>query len=285
MWSRQDLKERSKGRLKTNYWKMVLAALLLVFIVGSGSNSFSNSGWNFEENIPGIVDSEHHTDFYYYDSDIESAIDSFFSSAAGVAYAVSIFFIVLIVIFIIVCLIVIPVRILLLNPLEVGCKRFFGKNMNEDAQLKEICYSFDNGYKNIVKTMFFRDLYTFLWSLLFVIPGIVKSYEYRMVPYLLGEYPGMDKDTAFAVSRQMMNGNKWNAFVLDLSFLGWQILNACTLGILGIFYVNPYMYQTDAALYLALRLPVNPQGSGMQNNGMQDNGMQNNGMQDSGNWN
>ena len=157
--------------------------------------------------------------------------------------------------------------------------------MNEDAQLKEICYSFDNGYKNIVKTMFFRDLYTFLWSLLFVIPGIVKSYEYRMVPYLLGEYPGMDKDTAFAVSRQMMNGNKWNAFVLDLSFLGWQILNACTLGILGIFYVNPYMYQTDAALYLALRLPVNPQGSGMQNNGMQDNGMQNNGMQDSGNWN
>ena len=51
----------------------------------------------------------------------------------------------------------------------------------------------------------------------------------------------------------MMTGNKWSAFVLDLSFLGWHLLNVCTLGILGVFYVNPYVHQTDAALYQMLK--------------------------------
>ena len=86
-----------------------------------------------------------------------------------------------------------------------------------------------------------------------LIPGIIKSYEYRMIPYILGETPNIPKEEAFALSRAMMTGNKWKAFVLDLSFLGWYILSGLTFGILGIFYVNPYVEQTSAALYQKLK--------------------------------
>ena len=101
--------------------------------------------------------------------------------------------------------------------------------------------------------MFFRDLYTLLWSLLFIIPGIVKAYEYRMIPYILADNPDMDKDEAFTRSREMMTGQKWKTFVLDLSFIGWNILSLLTIGLLGIFYVGPYKRATRAALYDTLK--------------------------------
>jgi uncharacterized membrane protein len=80
----------------------------------------------------------------------------------------------------------------------------------------------------------------------------VKAYEYRMIPYILAENPHMSKKEVFAASKSMMIGNKWKAFVLDLSFLGWHILSVFTVGILELFYVAPYMYATNAALYEAL---------------------------------
>ena len=100
--------------------------------------------------------------------------------------------------------------------------------------------------------MFFRGLYTFLWSLLFIIPGIIKAYEYRLIPYLLAENPNMDMQEAFERSRTMMDGNKYDAFILDISFIGWIILSEVTRGILGIFYVNPYIQLTNTELYVAL---------------------------------
>ena len=74
-----------------------------------------------------------------------------------------------------------------------------------------------------------------------------------MIPYLLADNPQMTKEQAFAESKRMMQGQKWKAFVLDLSFIGWFILTAITCGILGVFYVNPYKYMTDAELYVALK--------------------------------
>lgn len=143
--------------------------------------------------------------------------------------------------------------ILVRNPFEVGGRKFFAVNHTENGKINNFCFGFKNNYKNIIKTMFLRDLYIFLWSLLFVIPGIIKAYEYKMIPYLLSEDPNMDTQAAFDRSKQMMTGNKWKAFVLDLSFIGWHMLSGLTLGMLGIFYVGPYMFQTDAELYFALK--------------------------------
>lgn len=251
MWSRKELKEKSKLRMQANYWKCILIALLLSVIVGGGYSA-SGSGYKFSDSD---FHNESNQELFTHPDDVNfSYIDQFFGSSANVAIFVTIVIICIIVVALIVCIVVIPLQIFVFNPLEVGCRRFFAKNLNEDAPIKEICYSFDNGYKGAVKTMFFRDLFIFLWSLLLVIPGIVKSYEYRMIPYILSENPGIDKESAFALSKKMMDGNKWNAFVLDLSFIGWHILSACTLGILGVFYVNPYCHQTEAALYEALKV-------------------------------
>ena len=101
--------------------------------------------------------------------------------------------------------------------------------------------------------MFLQNLFLGLWTLLFIIPGIVKAYSYRMVPYILADNPEMSSTDIITKSREMMNGHKWDAFVLDLSFLGWLILTALTGGILGIFYVYPYIFETNAELYLALK--------------------------------
>ena len=194
---------------------------------------------------------------------------------SGTAFAaLAIFGITFIIIFLILMSVVILLDVFICNPIEVGCKRFYVRNLNESAQVGNVGFAFDNHYKNITKTMFFRDLYTILWTLLFIIPGIVKSYEYQMIPYLLAENPQMSREQAFAESKRMMSGQKWRAFVLDLSFIGWNILSAITLGILGIFYVQPYMDATHAALYEALRYGT-PYGAPMNDASNGFNGMPN----------
>ena len=141
----------------------------------------------------------------------------------------------------------------LINPIILGCQSLFLNAYERPADLKDLGNGFKNKYMNNVKTLFLRDLFVFLWSLLFIIPGIIKLYEYRMMPYLIAENPSMTHKEAFAKSKEMMMGNKWNAFVLDLSFIGWFILNSLTCGILGLFYVNPYYFATDANLYRAIK--------------------------------
>ena len=97
------------------------------------------------------------------------------------------------------------------------------------------------------------QLKIFLWSLLFIIPGIIKSYEYAMVPYLLADNSDMDKDEILNLSRRMMEGNKWDFFVLELSFIGWILLAVSTFNIVGILYVDPYIEATHAQFYLKIK--------------------------------
>lgn len=98
------------------------------------------------------------------------------------------------------------------------------------------------------------SLYTFLWSLLFIIPGIVKSYSYAMTPYILLDRPDLSPTEALKESEKMMNGHKMDLFILDLSFIGWILLSTLTCGIL-LFYVEPYMMATKSAFYLDLKGP------------------------------
>lgn len=283
MWTRAQVKQRGKFGFRANYWKSVLVAVI-ISCIAAGSFSFGGAGGSSvtddflsdqiskaEDHIMGWDDTDRDDDWDDDDWDDDDWDDDFMSGfqqgynsvdgtsdaeldviRAGMAALIG-FILVFLVIFVVALAIAFAITAFLLNPLELGCKRFFLRNLNMKAEVKEVCFSFDHSYMNIVKTLFFRDLYTFLWSLLFIIPGIIKAYEYQMIPYLLAEHPDMPKDQAFAISRQMMKGQKWNAFVLDLSFLGWSILSLFTLGILGLFYVNPYKYSTKAALYETLR--------------------------------
>ncbi len=138
-------------------------------------------------------------------------------------------------------------------PLEVGYVRFNYMLSKKEEDLGDLFYSFKSDFMGHVGTMALYFLYIFLWSLLLIIPGIVKAYSYFLTPYLL-----MDEDfnykgnEAIEASRRMMNGHKARLFFLQLSFFGWIILTILSFGILGI-YLYPYMYQTQMQFYLDLK--------------------------------
>lgn len=150
----------------------------------------------------------------------------------------------------VVILIVLVAKVFVGNLLKMGGYRFFILNQTAQPGIGTLLDGFRSGhYVNIVLTIFLRDLFTALWSLLLVVPGIVKHYEYLMVPYIIAENPAMDYKEAFQISKQMMDGEKMEAFIMDLSFLGWYLLSAVTCGLLAIFYVNPYVQASFAEMY------------------------------------
>lgn len=167
-------------------------------------------------------------------------------------------------------LIALLVEILVLNVFMVGGCRFFVENRDYNAPVSKVLFGFQGGhYGNVVWVMFLMGLKIVLWTLLFIIPGIIKTYEYMMVPYILAEQPDIDQADAFAISRQLMMNQKFDAFVLHLSFIGWELLAVFTCGIVGIFWSIPYYYATEAELYAVLRnawlQSQNPgDGQGMQ---------------------
>lgn len=252
IWTRSALKTNGKAAMRRSYWKMVLTSLILAFILGSMGSSSVGGGNAFWKN----GSSDHAGNAfgnagafsgYGVFNGREFEFDGLLPFAALIGIALVVFGIV-------VCVLAVAVNIFLFGPIEAGCRRVLIINMFEEPRLSEIGIAFrKESYMNVVKTQFFRALYTFLWSLLFVIPGIIKTYEYRMIPYILAENPQIDRKEAFRLSKSMMDGEKWRTFVLDLSFLGWRILGVFTCGILNVFYTNPYQECTNAELYNTLK--------------------------------
>ncbi len=91
-------------------------------------------------------------------------------------------------------------------------------------------------------------IFTFLWSLLFIIPGIIAAFSYAMTPYILEENPNMPVLEAIRRSKEMMHGNKWRLFCLYISFIGWAILSILTAGI-GFLFLSPYTNAAQCAFY------------------------------------
>ena len=230
MWNRQELKARGKDAFKRNYWPCVGVAFILGILTATTGSS-ARGGSDNGESLKNVF---------------QNASDSMgISVGALIGIIVGIIGVGLV--------IGLVVSWFVKNPFEVGCRSFFLKNTMENATFGCVMDGFRGNYGRVVVTMLLRDLLIFAGTLLFVIPGIILTYSFRMVPYILAENPNVEATEALKMSREMMQGNKWNAFVLDLSFFGWILLTICTCGILGIFYVNPYIYATDAELYQAIK--------------------------------
>ena len=251
MWTRKELKERGKAAFKANYWRCVLVALIIVLIGGGfGGVSGYRSGQEIGENQSQALTAEE-AEFQQSLDDFTQAINELPEEEAGVAAGA----VVAIIAGVIATVFAVGfiLSILIFNPLQVGCQRFFTQNSKERAELNEMGYGFGRGgYGRVVKTMLLTDVFLILWTLLLLIPGLIKSYSYRMVPYILAQEPEISGREAINRSREMMDGQKWNAFVLDLSFILWILLSIVTLGIVAVFYVDPYIYATNAELYYAL---------------------------------
>ena len=225
MWNRQQVKEQAKQIMKRNYWKMFVVTLIASTLTGEKTTIIERVQDFTSNNLS--YDSQP----IFYSSNFELIFYSFISVASilGIFYTIFIG-----------------------NVIVVGKNRYFIKNHDENPELGEIFSGFKGNYLNVVKIMFLMDLKTLLWLFLFIVPGIIKAYEYSMIPYLLAENPNLSADEAFSLSKQMTTGQKADLFVLDLSFIGWIILGLICCGI-GILFVLPYPQATRAEVYLILR--------------------------------
>ena len=109
-----------------------------------------------------------------------------------------------------------------------------------------------NDFGRIVGTKLLQAIYTFLWTLLLVIPGIINNYSYAMTDFILKDQPELANNAAIEKSMAMMDGNKMKLFLLDLSFIGWAILCLFTFGI-GFLFLQPYVQSAHAAFYEDLK--------------------------------
>ena len=109
-------------------------------------------------------------------------------------------------------------------------------------------FSCISNWKTTAVAKLLMNIYTFLWALLFIIPGIMASYSYAMTNYILAEHPELTASEAIARSKEMMRGNRFRLFCLDFSFIGWGILCLFTLGI-GNLFLRPYTEAAHAAFY------------------------------------
>ena len=211
MWTRKELKQRAKEALQRNYWKIVLVSVLAIVLGGglgyssgaAGPRSASSvtavetvpvetvpevttedgdSGWTEMIVTDEAVIRAQDEEYFLLDETAQSLIEASenMDNTMLAAYVVTVLIIGGI-IFLVILVIVGAVAAFLYNPFRVGVDRFMLKSVDDKAEIKEIAYAFDHSYINVVKTMFHMDLRVFLWALLFVIPGIYKKYQYRMV--------------------------------------------------------------------------------------------------------
>ncbi|TJX14571.1 DUF975 family protein [Tissierella creatinini] len=246
MWTRAELKNYAKDFLRKNYWKAFVVCLIFSILTGGGSNGDDKEYRLNDSDLRPSIEEQFHMDNKILDQvgsgGFREAIRSIgFFPAFFIGSTVFAFILIL------------WILSLFISPLlTVGKNRFFLKGFEGDVNIRYLFSTFNRSeFWGIFKCIFITGIKNFLWFLLFIIPGIVKSYEYRMVPYLLVNDTDLTSREAIEMSRSLTGGHKWNMFVLDLSFIGWYLLGVLLFGI-GVFFVTPYHEATLARLYNVL---------------------------------
>lgn len=231
MLSRAELKQRAKDSMSTATTHPVLVALVYAVITIA---------------ISGIV----------------SVISNIFGAAMGVGAnlidstavamgAVSGIFLISLVLGI--------VSSIVTYALTAGLTSYYLKTIRHEEAGLEVLFSYMKSWLKVFCLFFMIGLFTFLWSLLFVIPGIIAVYRYSMAIYIFVDDPNKGIMQCISESKEMMVGHKWELFVLELSFILWFLLGCVTCG-LAFLYVSPYMGLTTTVYYDNLKYITKPQG-------------------------
>ncbi len=284
MWSRKELKDNAKKIVHKNYWTAIVVCFLIALFTGEFGTSIIGV-WQSEDSMDPnyIVHKEEKNDeqktreakLILSEENIkqtvnETQIKAFEAVEANLNSvtksqkyifkiwdAINLFELNETKQGILLCIgavISFAFTILIADPLIVGGKKYFleaRKGSNTKINVIGKVFKKENWF-NVAIIMFLRNIYNALWYLT-IIGGVIKTYEYRMIPYILAENPKIKRKEAFELSKQMMKKNKWKTFILDVSFFGWYFLSVLTFGILGILYVNPYNAATIAELYCELK--------------------------------
>ena len=262
MWSIKEVKQKGKAAMKANYWMTFAVSLLMMILVGSGGGSVAGSAhnaFNRELEVNNNLENnqaaqEAAAEAENIASEIMDDINNMSDMEAAALFGV---IMALIGAIAIIGFLWMLFGILVTNPLKVGFMNFFVRNCDAPASFGEVKRGFSPSWFGNVLTMLLTSIYVFLWSLLFFIPGLVKSYSYALVPYIRADRPELSANQTITLSRKLMNGNKLRLFLFDLSFIGWSILGLLTCGILTAFYVMPYYNCSKAEVYRSI-LAENP---------------------------
>lgn len=270
MFDRKTIKEQAKTLIKRSYWMLVLV-VFLAGVLGAtvGGGAVSSVNWDVDSIFDNEdVDVQPGTDEDLWvpdtqpDNPWENAVPQEnpfdlteewreFAGSMGMALPILIGVIVAVVLFAMVTASLFGIFVS--NIVTSGVRGWLMRYWRGETPSVGDLFATFRTYRPVLGAMFLRDLYAFLWSLLFIVPGIIKSLAYSMVPYIIYENPNLTASQALKISEKMTDGAKGDLFVLELSFLGWNMLSAITGGIVGIFYSNPYIGVTYAGVYDQLK--------------------------------
>lgn len=239
MYLASDFRAIARRALR-GFWALTIGVTLLAVLLGgtdyiSGSASGSRRNYHYQNS------SEYDVYIEQPGFNVSQPSPSFFASPA-VNRAVNAILPVVIILALI--------QLLIGGAVELGLKRY-----NLDLLTRENPPAFATLFSRFCiwgrafGLRFMTSLLIFLWTLLLIIPGIIASYRYALAPYLMAENPDMGVMEAIARSKELMNGNKWRLFCLELSFIGWHLLCALTLSI-GYLWLAPYQNAAKTAFYL-----------------------------------
>lgn len=260
MWTNELLKNNAKECLKRYYWPAVLCTFLTYLATSAISGAVSSVISIIMSVVGTIFGSVFGVSAGVMGMAGEEAGNELVMAGAGIGMVIAVILLYIIV-YILMLALSLAVAAFVTTPFNmIGLNRYFMVSRTRKGGADDVLFAIKSGnYKNIVKVSFFYNLYIILWSLLFVIPGIIKSYEYFLVPYIMAENPAISKDRAFEISRKTMEGEKMNTFILQLSFIGWWALVMLAtmmtfgLGAIGVYALIPYMNATFVELYTCLR--------------------------------
>lgn len=254
IWNIRELKKKARVQLKNCYWLAVAVCLLTTMLTGwIGSAGIGLGMIQSKSENAGAEMSQQRIEELKHDIKERNPIAEYKISIVQQQLDLLIFVFALAASAMIVVLGTLVI-ICIGNPIKVSSKRFFMCNRKRTANIGMILYVFRNHYTmHVTAAMFYRTVSIIGHGLLLVVPGIIKHYEYSLIPYILAENPTMQYKRAAQLSTKMSEGQKMAMLKMDLSFLFWEIAGIFSLGLVSVFYTMPYREFAKAGLYEVLR--------------------------------
>lgn len=228
-----DFRQIARDALSGKWTIAVLVGLVAMLLGGAGSG-----GPELKLNIDG---SGAHASF-------EFAGQTIYSIGGGLNSDIGAFLVGSAIYIIIAAVVMAVVYFVLGSIISVGYARFNLDLADRGNPAFETLFGYFSYWKTAAVSKLLQSVYVLLWSLLFIIPGILAAYSYAMTEFILAENPDLTASEAIAQSKEMMYGNRWRLFCLHFSFIGWDILSSLTLGI-GNLWLRPYKQAANAAFY------------------------------------
>lgn len=228
-----DLRSRAREALKGNWFVMIIAGFIASLLGGVASSSGGSVDFSSSSEMT--------------DAELEAMM-----AQLGITEEILMAILAVIGVLAIVGLVYSIICLIVGSGVSVGYAQLNLDLVDGRAVSVGAIFSRFSDWKTALVARLLTGLRVFLWSLLFVIPGIIAAYDYEMVTFVLAEQPYLSASEAMAESKRLMKGNRWRLFCLELSFFGWALLSVFTLGI-GNLWLTPYVQASRAAFYREIK--------------------------------